>query len=89
MQINKRIISISHAHFQTMTKTHVQFKKDQYKTVGGVKDTRHMLLSEGAELLTMHHEPSKAEYHVLFSLKRRGWGGDGGRGQKMTFNKDS
>ena len=63
----------------------MQFKKDQYKTVG-VTDTRHMLLSEGMELLTMHHEPSKADYHVLFSLKRRVWGGVGlGTGTKNDF----
>ena len=41
-----------------------------------------MLMSEGAEQLTMHHEPWKAEYHVSFSLKRREWEGGGG-GQKL------
>ena len=35
-------------------------------------DTLYMFLSEGAELLTMHHEPLKAENHVPFSLKRSG-----------------
>ena len=42
------------------------------KTVGGIIDTRYILLSEGGELLPLHHEPWKAEYHVPFSLKRSG-----------------
>ena len=45
-----------------------------------------MLLSEGAELLTMHHEPWKPEEHVPFSLKRS-WAGMGedGKGTKITL----
>ena len=33
---NLRIISKPHAYFKTMTKTPVKFRKNWYKTVGGV-----------------------------------------------------
>ena len=51
-----RNISKSHAHFQTITKTSVQFQNDRHETVGGVTDTSH-ILSEGAELHTTHKAP--------------------------------
>ena len=35
-KIKLTIISKPHAHFHTMKKTHVQFKKDTYSTVRGV-----------------------------------------------------
>ena len=35
---NLRIISKPHAYFQTMTKTPVKFRKNWYKTVGGVSE---------------------------------------------------
>ena len=38
-----RIISKSHAYLQTMTKTTMKFRKNRYKTVGGVAQTRHPL----------------------------------------------
>ena len=41
---NLRIISKSHAYFQTMTKTPVKFQKNVCKTVGGVAPTRYLLL---------------------------------------------
>ena len=37
---NLRIISQPHAYGQTMSKTHVKFQKNQYKTVGGDAHTR-------------------------------------------------
>ena len=37
---NLRIISKPHAYLQTMSKTHVTFQKNQYKTVGGDVHTR-------------------------------------------------
>ena len=40
---NLRIISKPHAYFQTMTKTPVKFKKNRYKTVGGVAPTMYSL----------------------------------------------
>ena len=42
-KINLRIISKQHAYLQTMTKTHVKFRKNRYKTVGGVTPTRYPL----------------------------------------------
>ena len=38
-----RIISKSHAYFQTMTITPVKFQKNRFITVGGVAPTRHPL----------------------------------------------
>ena len=71
---NLRIISKPHAHFQTMTKTPVKFRKNRHKTVGGVAHTRYLLLKGdgsapryGATLVR------NAEYYVPhFSSKRRG-----------------
>ena len=40
---NLRIISKSHARLQTMTNRHVNFQKNQHKTVGGVAHTRYPL----------------------------------------------
>ena len=40
---NFRITSISYAHFQTMKKTPVKFKKDSGKIVGGVAFTRYLV----------------------------------------------
>ena len=37
---NLRIISKSHAYFQTMTKIPVKFSKNRYNTVGGVATIR-------------------------------------------------
>ena len=42
-KINLKIISKSHTHLQTMTKTSGKFQKDQHKTVGGVAHTRYPL----------------------------------------------
>ena len=36
-------ISKPHAYLQTMTKTPVKFRKNRYKTVGGVAPTRYPL----------------------------------------------
>ena len=43
IKYNLRIISKSHAYFQTMIKTPVKFQKNRYKTVGGVASTRYPL----------------------------------------------
>ena len=43
-KINLRIISKSHAYFQSMFKTSVKFQKNRNKTVGGVAYTRYILL---------------------------------------------
>ena len=56
-------------------------------------DTRYTL-SEGAELLSTHHKPWKAEYHMspCFSSKDKGCGevgGGGRRGQQISFNRGS
>ena len=40
---NLRIISKPHAYLQTMSKTLVEFQKNQYKTVGGDAHTRYPL----------------------------------------------
>ena len=41
---NLMIISKSHAHSKTITKTPVKFRKNWHKTVGGVAYTRYLLL---------------------------------------------
>ena len=38
-----RILKKPHAYLQAILKAHVQFQKDQPKTVGGVKGTRYLL----------------------------------------------
>ena len=40
---NLRMIFKPHAYFQTMTKTPLKVRKNQYKTVGGVAPTRNPL----------------------------------------------
>ena len=40
---NMRIISKTQAYFLTMTKTPVKFRKNRYKTVGGVAPIRYSL----------------------------------------------
>ena len=49
-------------------------------------DTKYML-SEGVELLTTHHKPWKAEYHMspCFSSKDKGWGVGGWWGTTNLF----
>ena len=46
-KINLKIISTPHAHLHIVQKTPVQFQKDRQKTVGGVADTRYLLLEVG------------------------------------------
>ena len=42
-KINLRVISICHAHLQSLTKTPVKFQKDLDKIVGGVALTKYLL----------------------------------------------
>ena len=43
-KINLRIISKSHAHYQSMVKTSAKFQKNRNKTEGGVARTMYILL---------------------------------------------
>ena len=42
-KINLKVISICHAHLQSLTKTPVKFQKDWDKIVGGVALTRYLM----------------------------------------------
>ena len=49
MKIYLRIIAKPYAHFQTITKTPVNFQKDRQRTVGVDAHTRYLLLLQKAE----------------------------------------
>ena len=60
---NLRIISKPHAYLQTMTKTPVKFRKNRYKTVGGVAPTRYPQ--------SIHFDIDKARKMAKFNLRKK------------------
>ena len=60
---NLRIISKPHAYLQTMSKTHVKFQKNQYKTVGGDAHTRYPL--------SIHFHSKNARKMAKFNLRKK------------------
>ena len=63
-KINSKIVKKAHAHLQTRIKTPVKFRKDRFKTVGGVALTKYLLQTRNHAPRTTDHGPRKAEYYV-------------------------
>ena len=57
---NLRIIAKPHAYFQTLNKTPVKFRKNQYKSVEGVAPTRYPL----SIYIVIDNAPKMAKFNL-------------------------